>query len=178
MKILRNRSRRNAARRRARVRSLRRIGSTRRTGGATYYPLTDVQGTVWGYVDANNSIIARFEYDAWGNILSATSSVPALATNRYRFQCREWSSATGLVNFRAASGLETWGMAKLVATLNSLKHRAAMLSLEYANCPNPELLKQIEELERQAAMIQKALNEASAKNDRDRLPRPRRTRYR
>ena len=72
-----------------------------RTGGATYYPLTDVQGTIWGYVDSSNSIVARFEYDAWGNILSATSSVPALATNRYRFQCREWSSATGLVNFRA-----------------------------------------------------------------------------
>ncbi len=71
-----------------------------RTGGATYYPLTDVQGTIWGYVDSSNSIVARFEYDAWGNILSATSSVPALATNRYRFQCREWSSATGLVNFR------------------------------------------------------------------------------
>ena len=83
------------------VRSLRRIGSPCRIGGATYYPLTDVQGTVWGYVDANNSIVARFEYDAWGNILSATSSVPALARNRYRFQCREWSEATGLVNFRA-----------------------------------------------------------------------------
>ena len=72
-----------------------------RTGGATYYTLTDVQGTVWGYVEADNSIVARFEYDAWGNILSSTSSVPALARNRYRFQCREWSAATGLVNFRA-----------------------------------------------------------------------------
>ena len=47
------------------------------------------------------AIVARFDYDAWGNILSATSSVPALATNRYRFQCREWSATTGLVNFRA-----------------------------------------------------------------------------
>jgi len=84
-----------------RARSLRRIVSPRRTSGETYYPLTDVQGTVWGYVDANNGIVARFEYDAWGNILSSTSSVPALARNRYRFQCREWSAATGLVNFRA-----------------------------------------------------------------------------
>ena len=70
-------------------------------GGATYYPLTDVQGTVWGYADANNNIVACFSYDAWGNILSSTSSVPALVTNRYRFQCREWSVVTGLVNFRA-----------------------------------------------------------------------------
>ena len=71
------------------------------TDGATYYPLTDIQGTIWGYADANNAIVANFTYDAWGNILSATSSVPALARNRYRFQCREWSAATGLVNFRA-----------------------------------------------------------------------------
>ena len=68
--------------------------------GAAYYPLTDIQGTIWGYADANNAIVARFEYDAWGNILSSTSSVPALARNRYRFQCREWSAATGLINFR------------------------------------------------------------------------------
>ena len=30
-----------------------------------------------------------------------TSRNIALAVNRYRFQCREWSAATGLVNFRA-----------------------------------------------------------------------------
>ena len=72
-----------------------------RIGGETYYPLTDIQGTVWGYVDSATNIVARFEYDAWGNILSAISSVSALARNRYRFQCREWSAATGLVNFRA-----------------------------------------------------------------------------
>ena len=42
----------------------------------------------------------HFDYDAWGNILSATSSVPALARNRYRFQGREWSAATGFTNFR------------------------------------------------------------------------------
>ena len=45
-------------------------------------------------------IIAYFDYDAWGNILSATSTVPALVRNRYRFQGREWSAATGLTNFR------------------------------------------------------------------------------
>ena len=90
-------------------------------GDAVYYPLTDVQGTIWGYVEADNSIVARFEYDAWGNILSATSSVPALAVNRYRFQCREWSAATSLVNFRARwydSVTGRWLSAKL---LNDLK---------------------------------------------------------
>ena len=71
-----------------------------RIGGESYYPLTDVQGTVWGYVDSQNSIVARWQYDAWGNVVDESVSVPALATLRYRFQGREWSAATGLVNFR------------------------------------------------------------------------------
>ena len=70
-------------------------------GGTTYYPLTDVQGTVWGYVDSQNNIVARWEYDAWGNVLSEEiDSSAALARLRYRFQGREWSAATGLINFR------------------------------------------------------------------------------
>ena len=39
-------------------------------GGESYYPLTDIQGTVWGYVDSQNNIVARWTYDAWGNGLS------------------------------------------------------------------------------------------------------------
>ncbi|MBR2837437.1 MAG: RHS repeat-associated core domain-containing protein, partial [Kiritimatiellae bacterium] len=71
-------------------------------GGATYYPLTDVQGTIWGYVDSQNNVVARWQYDAWGNVLSEdiSPSAAALATLRYRFQGREWSAATGLINFR------------------------------------------------------------------------------
>ena len=71
-----------------------------KVGGASYYPLTDIQGTVWGYVDSQNNVVACWQYDAWGNIIDETVSVPALASLRYRFQCREWSAATGLVNFR------------------------------------------------------------------------------
>jgi RHS repeat-associated protein len=69
-------------------------------GGATYYPLTDIQGTVWSYIDTQNNIVARWQYDAWGNVTDEDVSAPALAKLRYRFQCREWSAATGLVNFR------------------------------------------------------------------------------
>ena len=71
-----------------------------KVGGASYYPLTDVQGTVWGYVDSQNNVVARWRYDAWGNVVDEFVSVPAFASLRYRFQCREWSAATGLVNFR------------------------------------------------------------------------------
>ena len=69
-------------------------------GGESYYPLTDVQGTVWGYVDSQNNIVARWQYDAWGNATDEEVSIPALAAIRYRFQCREWSAAIGLINFR------------------------------------------------------------------------------
>ena len=71
-------------------------------GGATYYSLTDIQGTVWGYVDAQNNVVASWQYDAWGNVISeeVAPSAAALAALRYRFQGREWSAATGLINFR------------------------------------------------------------------------------
>ena len=71
-------------------------------GGVTYYPLTDIQGTVWGYVDSQNNVVARWQYDAWGNVVDeeVAPSAAALAALRYRFQGREWSAATGLINFR------------------------------------------------------------------------------
>ena len=71
-------------------------------GGSTYYPLTDIQGTVWGYVDTQNNIVARWQYDAWGNVVDEeiASTATALASLRYRFQGREWSAVTGLINFR------------------------------------------------------------------------------
>ena len=73
-----------------------------KVGGATYYPLTDIQGTIWGYVDSQNNVVAHWQYDAWGNVIDEeiAPSASALASLRYRFQCREWSAATGLVNFR------------------------------------------------------------------------------
>ena len=67
----------------------------------TYYALADHQNTVHGFVDAGGALVARYEYDAWGNLLSSSCTVPALADNRYLFQGREYSSATGLYNFRA-----------------------------------------------------------------------------
>ena len=69
-------------------------------GGVTYYALTDIQGTVWGYVDSQNNVVARWQYDAWGNVVDEEVSDPALSNLRYRFQGREWSATTGLTNFR------------------------------------------------------------------------------
>ena len=70
------------------------------TLATTYYALTDLQGTVHGFADANGNFVARYAYDAWGNLLDADVAVSALANNRYLFQGREYSHATGLYNFR------------------------------------------------------------------------------
>lgn len=66
-----------------------------------YYALTDHQNTVHGFVDSTGALVAHYVYDAWGNILQSSVSVPALANNRYLFQGREYSWSTGLYNFRA-----------------------------------------------------------------------------
>ncbi len=71
-----------------------------KVGAKSYAALTDVQGTVWGLADGTD-VVARWTYDAWGNVLSGEVADPALAAFRYRFQGREFSSATGLTNFRA-----------------------------------------------------------------------------
>ena len=74
-----------------------------RVGGRNYAALTDIQGTVWGYADERGEIVARWTYDAWGNVLSEeiAESAEALRFVRYRFQGRERSAATGLIHFRA-----------------------------------------------------------------------------
>ena len=71
-------------------------------GGRVYTALADIQGTVWGYADENGNVVARWVYDAWGNVLAeeVDASAEELRAVRYRFQGREWSAATGLVNFR------------------------------------------------------------------------------
>ena len=75
---------------------------TVKIGSRTYTALTDVQGTVWGYADEQGNVVARWTYDAWGNVLSEEIAEGAaeLRAVRYRFQGRECSAATGLVNFR------------------------------------------------------------------------------
>ena len=73
-----------------------------RVGVRTFVALTDVQGTVWGYADERGEVVARWTYDAWGNVLDeeVAASAAELRAIRYRFQGREFSAATGFMNFR------------------------------------------------------------------------------
>ena len=81
---------------------------------------------VKSFATAFRKIDLRCNIDAWGNILSATSTVPELARNRYRFQCREWSAATGLVNFRARWYAPVTGRWLSATLLNDLKNSIGM----------------------------------------------------
>ena len=42
----------------------------------TYYTTTNIQGDVLGIYDPQGNIVASYEYDTWGNILSTTDSSP------------------------------------------------------------------------------------------------------
>jgi RHS repeat-associated protein len=77
-------------------------------GGTTsvFYYVKDHLGTVHALVDAAGSVVERYEYDAWGRVLGvfdgAGNALAATALgNRYLWQGREYSWATGLYNFRA-----------------------------------------------------------------------------
>ena len=40
--------------------------------GVMYHYMTDLQGVITGILDANGSIVVKYSYDAWGNILKVT----------------------------------------------------------------------------------------------------------
>ena len=74
----------------------------------TLYPVKDHQNTILALADASGSIVESYDYDAWGNLLAVRDSndqpIPnrqSAVGNRFTFQGREISWATGLINFRA-----------------------------------------------------------------------------
>ncbi|MCG6172870.1 hypothetical protein JEG43_01545 [Anoxybacillus sp. LAT_35] len=62
--------------------------------GATYYYHLNGHGDVVALTDASGNVVAQYEYDAWGNILSKTG---AMATaNPYRYAGYYYDGETGL----------------------------------------------------------------------------------
>ncbi len=75
----------------------------------TFYAIKDHLGTVHALVDASGQLAAQFTYDAWGSVQSATGNGQLARSNRFLFQGREYSWATGLYNFRARWYNPEWG---------------------------------------------------------------------
>jgi RHS repeat-associated protein len=69
---------------------------------SSYYAVKDRLGSVHALVDAQGQVVESYSYDAWGNLLShsRTNELTNFSL-RFLFQGREFSSATGLYNFRA-----------------------------------------------------------------------------
>ena len=84
------------------------LALTDHTGGVTntYYALTDHLGTVHALADETGVVVESYKFDAWGNVLDVFDSngqpiSESALGNRYLFQGREYSWATGLYYFRA-----------------------------------------------------------------------------
>ncbi|MFQ5711397.1 MAG: RHS repeat-associated core domain-containing protein [Candidatus Geothermarchaeales archaeon] len=65
--------------------------------GKTYYYLYDHLGSVVGLTDDLGNVVARYGYDAWGNILKDDGEVE----NPFRFAGREYDRESGLYFFRS-----------------------------------------------------------------------------
>jgi RHS repeat-associated protein len=73
---------------------------------SVFYYVKDHLGTVHALVDASGSVVECYRYDPWGRVLGVwdASGIQQPASsigNRYLFQGREFSWATGLYYFRA-----------------------------------------------------------------------------
>ncbi len=55
-----------------------------RVNGTYYYYVTNLQGDVIGIVDANGNTVASYEYDPYGDLVSATGDMAAINPMRYR----------------------------------------------------------------------------------------------
>ena len=58
--------------------------STDRINFQTYYYVLTLQGDVVKLVTASGTVVASYEYDAWGNILSQSGSLAEINPLRYR----------------------------------------------------------------------------------------------
>ncbi|MCF7855312.1 MAG: hypothetical protein K9N51_10985 [Candidatus Pacebacteria bacterium] len=72
----------------------------------TYYAITDHLGTVRALTDDTGAVAEAYRYDAWGNVLgvfdgNGQTLLGSALGNRFLFHGREYSSTTGLYNFRA-----------------------------------------------------------------------------
>jgi RHS repeat-associated protein len=76
--------------------------------GTPYFYLRNLQNDVVGIYDANGAVVARYEYDAWGNIVSATNSFVA-NHNPIRYRGYYWDSEINLYYLQSRYYNSAWG---------------------------------------------------------------------
>lgn len=52
--------------------------------GTVYYYVTNLQGDVMRIVDANGTVMASYDYDPYGKVISATGTLANVNPLRYR----------------------------------------------------------------------------------------------
>jgi RHS repeat-associated protein len=70
---------------------------------------SDAQGNVVGLAYTNETMVAQYEYDPFGNIISMTG--PLASANRYRFSSKEWNENAGIYYYGGrfyAPDLQRW----------------------------------------------------------------------
>ncbi|MFY0545664.1 RHS repeat-associated core domain-containing protein [Brevibacillus sp. H7] len=67
--------------------------------GATYYYHVNGHGDVTTLTDANGNVVAEYQYDAWGNILSESGTMAS--ANPYRYAGYRYEEVTGLYYLNA-----------------------------------------------------------------------------
>ena len=85
--------------------------------GVVYYYLKNVQGIIIGIVDSNNSLIVKYEYDSYGNILSIKNSSGEIITdstnigiiNPIRYKSYYYDNETDLYYLNARYYNPKWG---------------------------------------------------------------------
>jgi RHS repeat-associated protein len=65
-----------------------------KTGNATYFYHYNAHGDVIALTDEQGNIVARYQYDAWGNILSQSGALAE--ENPYRYAGYQYDNETGL----------------------------------------------------------------------------------
>ena len=62
--------------------------------GTLYFPLSDSNGNITEYVDASGTIVAQYRYDAFGNLLAESGTIPDAFS--FRFSTKYRDPETGL----------------------------------------------------------------------------------
>ena len=65
--------------------------------GTSYFYLLNLQGDIIGIHDASGNVVARYNYDAWGKLISTTATNSAVAlSNPLRYRGYVYDTETGL----------------------------------------------------------------------------------